>query len=34
MIDEVAQLLGILTREQVDALLVAEKLTQPLRREK
>jgi aspartate ammonia-lyase len=33
-IDEVAQALGILTREQVDALLVAEKLTQPLRHEK
>jgi len=33
-IDAVAQELGILTREQVDALLVAEKLTQPLRREK
>jgi aspartate ammonia-lyase len=33
-IDEVAQSLGILTREQVDALLVAEKLTQPLRPEK
>jgi aspartate ammonia-lyase len=30
-IDEVAQSLGILTREQVDALLVPEKLTQPLR---
>jgi len=33
-IDEVAQKLGILTREQVDALLVPETLTQPLRREK
>jgi aspartate ammonia-lyase len=32
-IDEVAQSLGILTKEQVDELLVAEKLTQPLRRE-
>jgi aspartate ammonia-lyase len=32
-IDEVAQSLGILTKEQVDQLLVAEKLTQPLRRE-
>ncbi len=31
-IDEVAQSLGILTKAQVDALLVAEKLTQPLRR--
>jgi aspartate ammonia-lyase len=30
-IDEVAQSLGILTREQVDALLVPEKLTEPLR---
>jgi len=30
-IDEVAQSLGIMTREQVDALLVPEKLTQPLR---
>jgi aspartate ammonia-lyase len=30
-IDEVAQSLGILTREQIDALLVPEKLTQPLR---
>jgi aspartate ammonia-lyase len=30
-IDEVAQALGILTREQIDALLVPEKLTQPLR---
>jgi aspartate ammonia-lyase len=33
-IDEVAQSLGILTREQVDALLVAERLTEPRRREK
>jgi aspartate ammonia-lyase len=33
-IDEVAQALGIQTKEQVDELLVAEKLTQPLRREK
>jgi aspartate ammonia-lyase len=32
-IDEVAQSLGILTREQLDALLVPEKLTQPLRAE-
>jgi len=32
-IDEVAQSLGILTKEQVDKLLVAEQLTQPLRRE-
>jgi aspartate ammonia-lyase len=32
-IDEVAQSLGILTREQVDKLLVPETLTQPLRRE-
>jgi aspartate ammonia-lyase len=31
-IDEVAQSLGILTREQVDALLVAERLTEPRRR--
>jgi len=31
-IDQVAQSLGILTSEQVDALLVPEKLTQPLRR--
>jgi aspartate ammonia-lyase len=30
-IDEVAQQLGIMTREQIDALLVPEKLTQPLR---
>ena len=30
-IDEVAQSLGILTKEQIDALLVPEKLTQPLR---
>jgi aspartate ammonia-lyase len=30
-VDEVAQALGIMTREQVDALLVPEKLTQPLR---
>jgi aspartate ammonia-lyase len=30
-IDEVAQSLGILTREEIDALLVPEKLTQPLR---
>jgi aspartate ammonia-lyase len=30
-IDEVAQALGILTREQIDALLVPEKLTQPFR---
>jgi len=32
-IDEVAQSLGILTREQMEALLVPEKLTQPLRLE-
>jgi aspartate ammonia-lyase len=32
-IDEVAQSLGILTREQLEALLVPEKLTQPLRNE-
>jgi fumarate hydratase class II len=32
-IDETAQALGILTREQMDALLVPEKLTQPLRRD-
>jgi aspartate ammonia-lyase len=32
-IDEVAQALGILTKEQVDQLLVPEKLTQPLRHE-
>ncbi len=31
-IDEVAEALGILTREQMDALLVPEKLTEPLRR--
>ena len=30
-IDEVAQQLGILTREQIDALLVPEKLTAPMR---
>jgi aspartate ammonia-lyase len=30
-IDEVAQSLGIMTREQLDALLVPETLTQPLR---
>ena len=30
-IDEVAQSLGILTKEQIEALLVPEKLTQPLR---
>lgn len=30
-VDEVAQALGILTREQIDALLVPEMLTQPLR---
>ena len=30
-VDEVAQSLGIMTREQVEALLVPEKLTQPLR---
>ena len=30
-IDEVAESLGIMTREQVDALLVPEKLTEPLR---
>jgi aspartate ammonia-lyase len=30
-IDEVAQALGILTKEQIDALLVPENLTQPLR---
>jgi aspartate ammonia-lyase len=33
-IDEVAQSLGILTKEQVDELLVPENLTQPLRRER
>src|SRR3954462_1997811 len=32
-IDEVAQSLGILTREQIDALLVPERLTQPMRLE-
>jgi aspartate ammonia-lyase len=32
-IDEVAQSLGILTKEQVDQLLVPERLTQPLRHE-
>jgi aspartate ammonia-lyase len=32
-IDEVAQALGIMTRAEVDALLVPEKLTQPLRPE-
>ena len=32
-IDEVAQSLGIMTREQMEALLVPEKLTQPLRLE-
>jgi aspartate ammonia-lyase len=32
-IDEVAQSLGILTKQQVDDLLVPEKLTQPLRHE-
>ncbi|TFY98878.1 aspartate ammonia-lyase [Ramlibacter humi] len=32
-IDEVAQSLGIMTREEVEALLVPEKLTQPLRLE-
>ena len=32
-IDEVAQSLGILTKQEVDELLVPEKLTQPLRRE-
>jgi len=32
-IDQVAQSLGILTQAQVEELLVAEKLTQPLRRE-
>jgi len=31
-IDEVAEALGILTREQVEALLVPEKLTEPLQR--
>ena len=30
-IDEVAQSLGILTKQQLDALLVPETLTQPLR---
>ena len=30
-VDEVAEALGIMTREQIDALLVPEKLTQPLR---
>ena len=30
-IDEVAESLGIMTREQMEALLVPEKLTQPLR---
>ena len=30
-IDEVAQALGIMTREDIDALLVPEKLTEPLR---
>lgn len=30
-IDEVAQAMGIMTRAEVDALLVPEKLTQPLR---
>lgn len=30
-IDEVAQSLGILTKEQIEALLVPENLTQPLR---
>ena len=30
-IDEVAQSLGILTKEQMEALLVPENLTQPLR---
>jgi hypothetical protein len=30
-IDTVAQKLGIMTREQMDALLVPEKLTEPLR---
>ncbi|MBC7602403.1 MAG: aspartate ammonia-lyase [Ramlibacter sp.] len=30
-IDEIAQTLGIMTREEIDALLVPEKLTQPLR---
>lgn len=30
-VDQVAQALGIMTREQIDALLVPEKLTQPLR---
>jgi aspartate ammonia-lyase len=32
-IDEVAQSLGILTREQLDALLIPENLTQPMRAE-
>ena len=32
-VDEVAQELGIMTREQIEALLVPEKLTQPLRLE-
>jgi aspartate ammonia-lyase len=30
-IDELAQSLGILTKEQMEALLVPDKLTQPLR---
>ncbi|MEP6791171.1 MAG: aspartate ammonia-lyase, partial [Ramlibacter sp.] len=30
-IDEVAEVLGIMTRAQIDELLVAEKLTEPLR---
>ncbi|MCY1559976.1 Fumarate hydratase class II [compost metagenome] len=32
-IDEVAESLGIMTRAQIDALLVPEKLTQPMRLE-
>jgi len=30
-VDQVAETLGIMTREQIEALLVPEKLTQPLR---
>ena len=30
-VDEVAEALGIMTREQMEALLIPEKLTQPLR---
>ena len=33
-IDEVAELLGIMTRAQMEALLVPEKLTEPLRKER